>query len=217
MFDSDAYVTPSAQGIAELFRSVWASLAHPGATWNGEERVAIAAIGRAAREKSELSPMSLQDSGLSPPAVQAAAVLGGDSGRIRAPWVNALYEAGITPEGYVEIVSIVSRVTVVDSFHRALGLALIELPGPETGDPTGEVDARARRSSRAYGPTVGPPMIPTALSAIPAEMAAMADIQDTMYMTGEDMEEPDFRRDGLHRTQIELVASRTSQINECFY
>jgi AhpD family alkylhydroperoxidase len=30
------------------------------------------------------------------------------------------------------------------------------------------------------------------------------------------MEEPDFQR-AMHRTQMELVAARTSQVNECFY
>jgi len=217
MFDPAVYATPSAPEFAVSFRNVWASVARPGATWTGEERVAIARIGRIAREKAAGSPESMLDVGLPPPVIQASAVLGGDPGRVRLPWVKALNEAGLSPEGYVEIVSIVSRVTVVDTFHRSLGLPLIELPDPESGDPSGEVDARARTNSRAFAPTVGPPMIPTALSAIPAEMAAMADIQDTMYMTGDDMADPDFQRDGLHRTQIELVAARTSRINECFY
>jgi len=38
------------------------------------------------------------------------------------------------------------------------------------------------------------------------------------YMTEKDMERPDFERSpGLNRAQMELVASRTSLLNECFY
>jgi hypothetical protein len=37
-----------------------------------------------------------------------------------------------------------------------------------------------------------------------------------MYMTLGEMGNSDFRQ-ALHRTQMELVAARTSQINECFY
>jgi hypothetical protein len=217
MFDLDSYPTPAASEIVAAFERVWRSVGHPGACWSGEERVAIARIGRAGREGGGSGSLTMTDVGLPPTVVQASTVLGGDPGRIRAPWVDALYEAGLGGEAYVEIISIVSRVTVVDTFHRALGLPLVSLPDPESGGPTGEIDERARRTSRTFAPTVGPPTIPTSLSAIPAEMGAMVDLGDTMYMTGEDMADPDFERDGLHRTQIELVATGTSRSNDCFY
>jgi hypothetical protein len=36
-------------------------------------------------------------------------------------------------------------------------------------------------------------------------------------MTGAQMESPDTTIDGLHRTQIETVATSVSFANECFY
>ncbi len=47
-------------------------------------------------------------------------------------------------------------------------------------------------------------------------MEAQQHLHGPIYLTYEEMADLDFRR-GLHRSQMELVAARTSAINECFY
>ena len=52
---------------------------------------------------------------------------------------------------------------------------------------------------------------------VPDENAVTYPLIEALYMTGTDMQDQDFRRGALHRTQIELVASVLSFGNECFY
>ena len=58
--------------------------------------------------------------------------------------------------------------------------------------------------------------ITNALSLVPAESAAQADIHGPLYMSYEQMADYAFERE-LNRAQMELVAARVSAINECFY
>ena len=59
-------------------------------------------------------------------------------------------------------------------------------------------------------------MIPISLSAVPAEMAALEALHGPAYLAYDEMQDPAHTR-GLTRAQMELVAARTSAINECFY
>ena len=65
-------------------------------------------------------------------------------------------------------------------------------------------------------PTVGPASPPSALSSVPDEHEAMHDLHAIFYLAVADMADLDADR-GLHRTQMELVAARTSLLNECFF
>jgi hypothetical protein len=63
-----------------------------------------------------------------------------------------------------------------------------------------------------------PGSIPFSLDLVPAEGWALMEIHGPLYMTPDEMGDPQFNRSpGLHRPQMELVAARTSLINECFY
>lgn len=150
-------------------------------------------------------------------AVDAARTLGGEPGVIRRDTVDGWTAGGLDETGYVELVGIVSRLTAVDSFHRAMGLPLEPLPRPEPGEGSGAgLPSGAKRTRRSHAPTVGPPTIPSVLSAVPAENQAWMDLADAMYLTFAEMESPDIVKD-LHRRQIEVVAARTSLLNECFF
>lgn len=133
---------------------------------------------------------------------------------IRRVWVDQITAAIGVPQ-YVELVGVVARLASIDSFHAALGLPLEPLPEPQPGDPSGEVNERAR-SGPAWVPMEGGASIVYALSLVPEAMAAQEDMHGPMYLTYEGMAEVDFVR-GLTRAQMELVAARTSAINECFY
>ena len=109
----------------------------------------------------------------------------------------------------------VARLQAVDTFLFALGSELAEFPVASEDCPTGEVASDAE-VNRGWVPTVGPAPPPSALSAVPAEHRAMLDLHGVFYLSIPDMADLDAQR-GLHRTQMELVAARTSLLNECFF
>lgn len=60
------------------------------------------------------------------------------------------------------------------------------------------------------------PVPPYVLGAVPSAMAAMNDLCGQLYMPPEEMGEPDWQRNALHRTKMELVAATVSHENQCF-
>jgi hypothetical protein len=195
--------------ILDLLGREWLRLAAPGSFWDGHQRVEIAGVARAARRGSSESAESL-------PAVanSAAAMLGSTPGRATRIWVESVVST-IGPGAYVELVGVVARAVAVDSFHRSLGAPEPRLPDPQGGEPTGEEDLAAR-SGAAWVPMVGGASIVQALSAVPAEAEAQEDMHGPLYLSYEQMQDLQFTR-GLTRQQMELVAARTSALNECFY
>ena len=195
--------------IPALFAREWSRLANPGSYWSGGQRVEIAAAARGARAGS-----SEGDSSLSSPSANAALLLGATPARAGRSWVESTVgDLGSGP--YVELVGVVSRAAAVDAFHQAIGSALPQFPEPVAGDPTGVHDPAAR-SGPAWVPMVGGASIIHALSAVPSEAEAQEDMHGPLYLTYEQMKDLQFTR-GLSRPQMELVAARTSALNECFY
>jgi hypothetical protein len=194
--------------VAAAFTREWARLAAPGTWWAGRQRVEIAAVARAARsgERAEAGHLPCA-------AVEAAALLGARPGDARKEWVQGITrELGDPP--YVELVGIVARSAAVDAFHRAAGIGLPELPAPQPGVP-----ARAPEPALRTGPAWVPmPLgsIVNALALVPAEAAAQEDLHGPLYLTYEGMADPAVRR-AIDRAQMEVVAARTSAVNECFY
>lgn len=134
---------------------------------------------------------------------------------IREGWVRELEQSGVPAATYVEVLGLVSRLTAVDTFSFALGLDPVELPEPADDEPTGNLATDAVIDG-GWVPTVGRAFPPTALSLVPDEHEAMLDLHSVFYLAIADMGDLDADR-GLHRTQMELVAARTSLLNECFF
>jgi len=195
--------------IGAAMRRDWARLAAPGTWWSGFDRIAIAAEGRTAMFGTVAA------SPLAEPVGRVVRMVAADSPRIDAEWVATL-PAEVDVPAYVEIIGIVARCSAVDFFHRALGLDLPELPEPHGGEPSRRPPPDDVVVGKSFVPMVAPVSIPQTVSLVPPETEAWQDLSDATYMTFRDMERPDFSR-ALHRTQIELVAARTSQVNECFY
>ena len=55
-----------------------------------------------------------------------------------------------------------------------------------------------------------------AMSLVPGEVRGLLDLGDAYYMPMRAMSTPERVR-SLSRSQVELVAARTSALNECFY
>jgi len=211
MFEFAAPELPIRDDLTEAFRHVWTRLAAPGTWWTGPERVAIAAVARAAYASDDIPPVDLPA-----PAVEAAEILGRRPAAVTKDHVAKWEENGLDPYRYVELIGVVSQVTAVDTFHRALAVDLEPLPKAIAGEPSNELPETPAKVTKAWVPMTGPPMIPLSLSAVPAEMAALEALHGPAYLAYEEMEDPAYVR-GLTRAQMELVAARTSAINECFY
>jgi hypothetical protein len=212
MFEFTNAIVPIRDDLVAAFRHVWERLAKAGTWWSGAERVAIASVGRAAYQAQ---PIPLAAS-LPPPAREAAALLGKEPAAVTAELIATWEAQGLDANYYVELVGIVAQVTTVDTFHRAMSLELEPLPGPFPGEPSRETPDSPARKTRAWVPMVGPPTIPSSLSAVPAEMAAMEALHGPAYLSFAEMADPAIKK-GLNRAQIELVAARTSAVNECFF
>jgi len=185
-------------------------LAGAGVWWTGPERVAIAAQARAARNNS-----TAPDGGLPEAAVEAAIRLSADP-HVDLAWVEELERRGLDRPAYVEILGVVSRLNAIDTFCFGIGHDFRPLPEPHIdGVPTRAVVADAEMNG-AFVPTVGVPFPPTALSAVPPENEALVDLHGVLYLSMFEMGDHEIVKD-LTRVQIELIAARTSLLNDCFY
>lgn len=191
--------------LTEAFAGEWQRLATPGATLTAEQRLEVAETARATYFGSATT---------SDPVPRAAARVSGAPGSIREDWVEGI-AAEIGYPKYVEITGIVARLTAVDTVHRALGLELMALPEPLPGEPTGEIDDHATKKA-SWVPTAGSVSVVNSLSLVPAESRAQEVMSGPLYMTYEEMDDP-AQPGVIPRAQKELVAARTSAINECFY
>ena len=196
--------------IQEAMRKEWAFLAAPGTWWSGEERVQIAAEARRA--------MAGEPHGedLPGPAAEVVRAVAAESPLISAEWVDGLAATGVDMPAYAEIIGVVARLSAVDMFHIALGMPLEPLPSPQSGEPSRRPPPTDVVVGKSFVPMAVMVSIPQTVSLVPPESVAWQKLSDAMYMTLGEMGNPDFRQ-ALHRTQMELVAARTSQINECFY
>jgi len=205
----DSIKTSIRSDLIESFERTWATLAGPGAVWTGAERLKIAAETRRARDG--LPPESALPDG----AIEATRLLAADPAAARRSWVENLAAGGLDLPRYVELLGVVGRLVAVDTFYEALGLPLEPLPGPRPGVPTGEI-ADDARPGRGWVPMIGGTSINQALSLVPSENEELERLHGPMYLTFEQMSDLTFTR-GLTRPQMELVAARTSAVNECFY
>lgn len=212
MFEFSHTPAPVRGDLSVAFRAVWDRLARPGTWWTGAGRVAIAQVARDSYRGAELAAHP----DLPEAATLAASLLSRKPAAVTAELIRGWEGVGLDSNRYVELVAVVSQTTAIDTFHRALGVDLEPLPTPQQGGPSEQLPETPAKLTRAWVPMVGPPTIPTSLSAVPAEMDALEQLHGPMYLSYEEMGDPAVQK-GLSRAQQELVAARTSAINECFF
>ncbi len=196
--------------IADALRHI----ATPGSFYTGAERIALARYARVCRGFNVDSSSS---SDLSPVVADAVRRVAVDAKDSRPEHVTAWTEAGHDVLAFVELVAVVAQISSIDSYRVGLGAALDPLPEPIPGDPTPANNHEAA-TSNAWVPTVGIALAPTALNALPNEKAIKDAVSKEWYLTDEYVHkyDADPGRE-LTRGQMELVASRTSYLNECFF
>ena len=160
-----------------------------------------------------------------------------DPGRVTQSWVDGLIARGIAEPEYVEIVSVIAHTMCVDTFTDALGMPRHALPEPVSGEPS-RVRPEGAVKDVAWLPTVPPenadeslqaiypsnigdapnaPHVRRAMSLVPAEAVSFFKLNDVQYLPPEAMWNAQVNPRSISKSQVELVASRVSALNGCFY
>lgn len=190
--------------------NAWAHFARPGPTLTGTQRVATLA---ALRESS--ASFDWTRAGIDAALADLVSNLYGKPTTVDGAMVRRAADAA-GDATTVEAIAITAMLAAIDGTHRALAADLEPLPAPASGEPTGNIAAGLKRR-RTHIP-VPPGPIPVVLDLLPDEGAAFQALFGPQYMTGWEMALDVYARDpGLNRAQMELVSSRTSIHNECFY
>ncbi len=215
--------------IEEAQRSTIGAIAAPGDWLTGEQRVAVwrevrdAATNDLDQERKQaLSPNAIDgahaaSAELSASAMEVVHRTASDPGRLTRAWADEQI-ATLGEETYTELIGVTAIVTVVDRFHRAMGRPEVPLPDPTTGEPAqvrpddvGDIGAWV---SQTVGPTKA--NVSRTLSLVPVTNQTWRQLVDTHYSRG-----PEFMNlqwdFPLSRPQAELVATRSTALNECFY
>ena len=220
---------PISERVREAHQRSWDRLAAPGFWWTGAERVAIAAECRRAAALeggagSELLPEA---------AVHAVQKLIVDNANLSREWCDETCAAdGMSDAHYIELLGVVVHVFSIDELHRALDIPLEPLPSPIAGAPSRRRPSGARRVA-GWLPITPPDALDpedadlydnapiaanvlTALSLVPGNLPWLADLSHAHYLSYAEMRETGKLRE-ISRAQQELIASRVSVLNECFY
>lgn len=206
----------------------WQQICSPGAQFTAAQRIAMVQEARHAQtcmlctdRKAALSPNAVQGvhdtvSTLPEPVIDLIHRMCTDPSRISKPWFDRTMAAGLSPGEYVEVVGVVAVSVIIDTFNVSLGLALPPLLDPELGEPHGQLNAEAIDDG-AWVPILvrerdDMANIVRALGLVPQEWKNFWQVFRKHYRT---------RTGGLtadiSRPQQELVASRISALNQCFY
>jgi alkylhydroperoxidase family enzyme len=203
----------------------WAT---PGSFWTAAQRIALVEQVRRARDSAPLpawvAPSTvngLLDGAADLPAVAVDAVwrLTNHPGTLTIDWYRQLLARGLAAGPYVELVAVVAQANCIDRFTDALGVNRHTLPPPGAGGPNPAVaaDCEVRNHWVPTAPIKGPNVI-KALSLLPFENESRRILSDAQYVPGSALL-GDLRLGcgALSRPQVELLAARTSTLNECFY
>ncbi|MFT7599180.1 MAG: hypothetical protein ACI8TP_002109 [Acidimicrobiales bacterium] len=208
--------------VAESHRSVWSQLMRSGTWWTATEQLAIAARARAGFEARARPPWSRdlpqEVEGLPTAALVVIDALVANPSSIDASWA-AERIADVGDGHYVELVSVVATVVMVDMFAACAGSQLAPLPiaSSDPGVPSsiypdglGDIGAYVRLLDPFPYANVA-----RALSLVPSANLLFRTTSVPMY-SAPGMSDLIWTTP-LTRPQVELVASRVAAMNECFY
>lgn len=206
----------------------WKEICSPGAQFTAEERISMVHEARYARicglcaaRQAALSPNAVQGehetvTALAEPVIDLIHRMCTDPSRISKPWFEQIMTDGLTQGAYVEVVGVVAVSVIIDTFNAALGLALPPLLDPVPGEPHGELNPDAIDDG-AWVPILvrerdDMANIVRALGLAPQEWKNFWRVFRKHYRTQAGGLTAD-----ISRPQQELVASRISALNQCFY
>lgn len=202
-FAPERFPVPIREDLLQAQRAAWDRLAAPGAWLDAEQRHQVAEVTRGADPRSDVGRLARWIT-LSPQAVDRQ-------------WATEQI-AVVGVERYVETVAVTATVVAIDRFADAVGAEAAPLPEPQPGTPSGErasdtadIGAHVPVDAAARGANVG-----RAMSLVPAANRLFFALEQRMYASGDEFWDLTWDRP-LSRPQVELIAARTSALNECFY
>ena len=189
----------------------WEQLAQPGTWWTGQQRIDIASVGRCSLRNLPAPDANSIDQ----VARNAAKVVATDAGSITKEIVEGFASDGLSPLHYVELVSVIARTTAIDTATVGLGNGLEPYLPAVPGMPSNVAAAGAKQRS-AWVPMVGAAGATSALSGVSAEDRAQEQLHGALYLSYQEMGDWVINK-GLSRPQMELMAARTSLLNNCYF
>ena len=229
---------PVREDVAELHAEQFNRLGAPGTWGTAAQRIAI--VNEARKAGYEAGVVEKPDNAGAEPDVPLPEVVKRVVHRMAlAPkdmnqnFYNDAISDGLADVEYVEILGLLARFTCFDVFARGIGVPLRPMPEPQSGEPSQERPAEAVQE-KAWVPTIpagpdggefglalfGPwqPYIMRGISLVPDEYRQHHALEEVQYMPSKNFMEFDYQHhEGLSRPQAEIVASRVSVLNECFY
>ena len=229
---------PVREDVAVIHTHQFEQLGSPGTWGTAAQRIAIVSEAREASYETGVlekpdDPGAMPDIGLSAVVRRVVHRLAVSPKDLDQDFYDQAIQEGLSDVEYVELVGLIARFTCFDVFARGIGVPLRPLPAPQSGQPTRDRPSTAVLE-KAWVPTIpagpdggdfglalfGPwqPYIMRGLSLVPDEYRAHHDLEEVQYMPSAHFMEFDYQHhEGLTRPQAEIVASRVSALNECFY
>ncbi|RLV57707.1 hypothetical protein D5018_21115 [Parashewanella curva] len=214
-----------------MFNRIWERIAQPGYWWDATEKNAIAQVIRAAKprpvydrkRKSITELLQAPTTGiLSPLTIDTIERIVTESGQLNTEWAKEVIEH-LGEGAYAELIGITILLLPVDLFCRFLGVVPMPLPTPIVGEPTRQYPENLRDNGawiRQTQEAIDDPNlvnVSRAISILPIENGLRRDLVETMYMEGHSFFDKIWKNKALSRPQLEILATKTSMINQCFY
>ncbi len=218
-------MSPSIEATRARHREIVARFAQTGSWWSAVDRNVIVEETRSAPDcqlcrarRAELSPEAVtgehDNSGRLPPiAVEVIHAVRNDSGRLTRRWFDHVVDMGMQEEAYVELVA---SAVIIDTDSQAKDRQFLELEVPARGFPDfirsdAVVDVGAWLPVAERGITGSTAHITRSLGLVPSALKLFFDTFEPSYYMQEG------KAFSLDHDQVELVASRVSTVNQCFY
>ena len=198
------------QQIEAMVDNQWQRLARAGTWFSGQERVEIAKVAREAQSHDESGLYVLTEV-----ATEAAKKIATEAHTIDQQWVEECGERGLALLPMVELTAIIAQLSAIDTYYVGVGVTPRNLPEPQPGEPSQE-EVKGAKLMRGWLPTRGVAGAPNCFSGVAAEADALHEIHGALSLSMPEMMDMNITK-GLHRSQIELLAARTSNYNDCFY
>ena len=226
-FDASSFPVSVPPHQLDAFSAAWEWLGEPGTAWTGAEKVAIAGVARAAaprplwdRRPATIDHLETETAAgevLAPLTIDTVERVAVEAAAIDRTWAEAVIGV-LGDTAYAELVATVAVVVPIDRACELLGRSREPLPDPVGGEPTGErpdevVEIGAYLPVAAAFPGAN---VAKSLSVAPTANIARLKVVRALY-SGERFGELRWDDGALDRPQVELVAARTSALNECFY
>ncbi|MGB0894323.1 MAG: alkylhydroperoxidase-related (seleno)protein [Parashewanella sp.] len=214
-----------------VFNRIWNRLAQAGYWWDASEKNAIAQVIREAKprpvydrkRKSVAELVQTSTTGvLSPLTIDTVERIVTESGQLNSEWAREVIEH-LGEGAYAELIGITILLLPIDLFSRYLGVKPMPLPTPLAGEPSCEYPENLRdngawiRQTKQAIDDKNLVNVSRAISILPIENGLRRDLVEAMYMEGHSFFDKVWGNKALSRPQLEILATKTSMINECFY